>query len=125
MFRQPGGHFSAEDLQGYSEVMFTVLDLQWCILSKNQCFWISKSIPGSPQTADFTFFEETRHYRSEDKTANMRQIGHPSRLCVRHAARVEELAKEPDADQKRGWNERDPREHKDKQNGLNSIPRVG
>jgi hypothetical protein len=30
---------------------------------------------------------------------------------VRHSAWVKQLADEPYADQKRGWNERDPREH--------------
>ena len=64
-------------------------------------------------------------YGSEDKSADVCQVSHTAGLYLRDGTGVHKLHEEPDTDQERRRNERDPYENEDKKNCLNLIARVG
>lgn len=64
--------------------------------------WCAESTEIGPRTEELInsrdstrVLEQTRSGSSEDKAANVRQVGHASGLHVCHSARVEELSEKP------------------------------
>lgn len=67
---------------------------------------------------------EARGDHSEEKAADMRNVGHAPGLHLRHQADVEELDEKPEADKDRGGNERDAHKDEDDENGADAIARI-
>ena len=55
----------------------------------------------------------------------MREVGHPTGSNRRHGAEVEDLHQEPEANKESSGNESDPEENQEKDNGPDTIARIG
>src|SRR5581483_2127384 len=69
--------------------------------------------------------EPARRDYPEEEAADVREIRHAAPLHMGHRAHVDDLGKEPEADQQRGWNEGDPPEDEEEQHGLDAVTRIG
>ena len=63
-------------------------------------------------------------HSSEDKPSDVCQVSHTPGLYLRDGPGVHQLHEEPDTNQERGRDERDPHENEDEKNCFNAIPRV-
>ena len=69
-------------------------------------------------------FEQPGGGCSEDKPANVREIGDTAGLNLRYCAGVNQLSEKPKTYQQRSRDHGDPREQEDEQYGFNLVARV-
>jgi hypothetical protein len=64
------------------------------MLSQTKC----SDYPAFLRIGNARTYEQPRDNYSEDKAANVRQVGHTSRLRLRHFAGIHQLREKPEAD---------------------------